>query len=192
MNWRKNRWPGVVLLLSSLLLSLAVACQGPEGPQGPPGPKGDPGLPGLPGNAGAAGNAGNPGNPGPAGASGPMGSEGPKGEPAQATVANIVVVPNTFSTADGYGGKKASNSFQVNGSGFTPGSPYFVQLLVDGNLVTLQHDSGEAIEVNANGAFSGNWQGHRAFDFSAEIFAVVVQDGAGIKAVAPLTVTEGE
>ncbi len=189
MNQRKN-WSRIALLLSTLLLSLALACQGPDGSQGPPGPKGDPGLPGLPGNPGEAGNPGDAGNPGSAGVPGTQGSQGTKGDPAAQTSASIAVVPNTISTDGGYGGRSASNSLKVLGSGFTPGSAYFVQLLVNGGLVTLQHDSDEDIEVNANGAFAGKWQGHRSFDFNTPgVFTLVVEDAAGVRATAVLRVT---
>ena len=188
---RRNQWSRIALLLSTLLLSLALACQGPGGSQGGPGPKGDPGLPGLSGVAGEAGNPGDAGNPGSAGIPGPQGSQGTKGDTAAQTFASLIVVPDTISTDGGYGGSGASNSLEVIGSGFTPGSAYLVQLLVNGGLVTLAHDSDEDIEVNANGAFAGSWQGNSAFDFDTPgVFTLVVKDAYGVRATAALTVTE--
>ena len=196
MRWPKKRSVGVLLLISFVALFLAAACQGSDGPSGSSGPKGDPGIPGLPGNAGLPGNPGDPGNPGSGGIRGPQGATGPQGLPgdsAAAIAASIALEPNTIDASGSFGGRRPTESFEIIGSGFTPGGAYFVQLLAGGSLVTLQHDSDEPIEVNSNGAFSGRWQGHRAYSFQTPgLYTITVTDANGISATAALSVVEEE
>ena len=65
-------------LVSSLLLLLLTACQGPPGKPGLPG---NPGEPGNPGNPGPQGPYGQPGPPGPPGLPGNPGEQGHSGLP---------------------------------------------------------------------------------------------------------------
>ena len=193
MNRQKNRRTGITLICTVMLLSLALACQGADGSTGSYGAKGDPGLPGLPGNPGVAGNPGEPGNPGAPGSQGAQGPQGPKGAPADLTYAAISLVPDSIPGDGSYGGLKASQTFKARGSGFTPGAAYFLEINVDGNLVTLAYDSSEDLTVNQSGSFDGDWQGHKHYKFDTPgVYTVVVRDAHGIKASAPLVVTAVE
>ena len=175
---------GILLFVT---VFLAMACEGSDGSQGPPGPKGDPGLPGLPGNAGEAGLPGAPGNPGSSGSQGSAGLTGPGGDPAPTTVGKIVLVPSTI-TASG------TDEFQVLGSGFTPGSPYVVQVLIDGVFIFPDKRDG-TLDVTENGALSSTWRGEKrgrritvnALD-TAGIYSVLVTDDKGVSASAPIVI----
>ena len=193
MSWPKKRSVRILLLLSLVTLFLAAACQGSDGPGGPPGPKGDPGAAGLPGNPGAAGNPGDPGNPGSAGILGPQGAtgpEGPAGDPVPASAPGIVLIPGVIEAT-------GSADFEVRGSGFTPGEPYEVWVVVDGEVFYPANRGGGELEVNENGALSSSWRGstrrrRSGLLDSPGLFSIVARDAAGLQAAAPLTVVASE
>ena len=193
MSWPKKRSVGILLLLSLVTLFLAAACQGSDGPSGPPGPKGDPGAPGLPGNAGLPGNPGDPGNPGSVGIPGPQGvtgSEGPAGGLAPASAPSIVLIPVVI---EGTGDAE----FEVRGSGFTPGEPYEVWVVQDGEIFVPANRGGGELEVNENGAFSSTWRGstrRRGSGLldSPGLVSIVARDINGLQAAAPLSVVAAE
>ena len=188
MNWYKKRWVGLFLLPSLLMLILVSACEGSQGPQGTSGPEGDPGFPGASGNPGNPGNPGEPGNPGPQGAQGALGAAGPIGSPARNTSAAILLEPDTVEDT-------GQAEFVVLGSGFTPDTPYNVQVMWNGNLLFLGLRGGE-LEVNENGALTSTWRGSRRRSENVlvepGIYSIIVTDGEGIIATAPILVIEAK
>ena len=143
----------VIALLSSVLVLALIACQGPQGEPG------QPGLPGSPGNAGASGPQGaqgepglsglpgHPGNPGPAGPPGVPGPAGANGAPAVSPEAAIELSKSTISTM--------GDAVTVRGSGFLPGEPVVLQLMVDQNLSIIAGGArGAQVQANEAGAFS--------------------------------------
>ena len=191
MSWYKKRWVGLFLLPSLLMLILVSACEGSQGPQGPSGPKGDPGVPGAPGNPGNPGNPGEPGNPGPQGAPGSLGSTGPKGPSGDSlttTAASLFVEPDTIVDT-------GRAEFEVFGSGFTPDTPYNVQVMWNGNLLFLGLRGG-VLDVNENGALTSTWRGSRRRSENVlvepGIYSIIVTDGEGVTATAPITVIEAK
>ena len=136
-------------LVSSLLLLLLTACQGPPGapglpgnpgepgnpgnpgPQGPYGPPGPPGAPGLPGNPGEPGHLGLPGLPGLPGPQGPPGNS-PR---AALTIGNALVFLNQGLT--------------IRGSGFQSFEP--VQVYID--LMGVRDPNLGFATANGSGAF---------------------------------------
>ena len=152
----KSRFPIrviVVALFSSVLALALIACQGPPGEPGlpgnsgnpgnpgapgPQGPQGDPGLPGLPGNPG------NPGAPGPPGPPGPAGADGSDGVSPQASIS---LSSDTLATA--------GDPVTVTGSGFLPGEPVTLQLLVNEHIsIIVGGARGAQVQANDTGAFS--------------------------------------
>lgn len=200
-RWFKRRSFGKLVISSLILLLAAAACEGSSGSGGPAGPKGDPGLPGNPGAAGLPGEPGNPGNPGPSGASGSAGPLGPKGDPAAATAASITLDPMTLAlevgSVPGFAGLSYfwdTSDFSVYGSGFTPGGPYILKLIWAGNEFLLQQRDDSELTVTDNGAFSSKWRYHLPLKdetkLAGGVYTILVQDGSGIKATAPLVVIE--
>ncbi len=150
----KSRFPIRVIittLLSSLLVLALIACQGPQGEPGLPGLPGEPGnsgSPGLQGPQGEPGLPGLPGNPGNPGAPGPPGPPGPQGPAGIDGVSPQAMVSLSKSSLASVG-----DPFTVSGSGFIPGEPITVSLMVDPNT-SVTPDGGDQIQANASGAFS--------------------------------------
>ncbi len=140
-------------LLSSVLLLVLIACQGPPGEPGLPGlpgnpgnpgaqgaqgPQGDPGIPGLPGH---------PGNPGPAGPPGPPGAQGPQGDQGVSPEAAIALDKTVIATS--------GDPITVRGSGFIPGEAITLTLKIDDDLsIIAAGGRGSQAQANASGAFS--------------------------------------
>lgn len=121
-------------LVSSLLLLLLTACQGPPGKPGLPGNPGEPGnpgnpgpqgpygQPGPPGAAGLPGHPGEPGHPGILGLPGLPGLPGPQGPPGNSPRAAV-----TIDRIDIY--IDWGDDLTIRGSGFHPFEP--VQVYID-------------------------------------------------------------
>ena len=202
-RWLRRRSLGQFLALCFIFLFAATACEGDTGPPGSPGAKGNPGLPGNPGAAGLAGAPGNPGNPGPPGFQGLTGPIGPKGADAPSTFASITLEPGTIALGEGsvrgFAGVSyfwETGEFSIYGSGFTPGEAYLVKVNKAGNEFTLQQRDDSELVVSNNGAFIGTWRYRLPQSdetkLPAGIYTISVSDGSGIKATAPLVVTEEE
>lgn len=198
--WKSKRPLRFLLIASLLMLFVATACaQGHQGQQGQKGGPGDPGLPGNPGAAGLPGASGNPGSTGSQGAVGPAGSQGPQGEQATASSAAIfledTVVPicsKKKSRCRGGGG-----IVKIMGGGFTAGEPYTMSIIADGletYLVLHKPTTERTLAVSDNGAFQETWiaaigrRGEKTLP--AGMYTLIAEDGAGIKATAPLVVAE--
>ncbi|MFC2018893.1 hypothetical protein ACFLU4_02910 [Chloroflexota bacterium] len=151
-----------------ILVSLALAaCAGPAGPIGP---------------AGAAGAAGAPGAPGKA---------------APASVARIVISPNTI---DGFGGRGVPPQvMNIAGSGFTPGDPISITIPKSFNpspktndeLVDQMVPIFLRIAANDTGAFASTVKigGFMDIQFTQEgVYTVVAEDEHGMKALATFIV----
>ena len=147
----------VVLLFSVFSIFVLIACRGPAGAAGQAGnpgnaglagPAGDPGLPGLPGNSG---------NPGPAGPPGASGPAGPSGADAVSPQASISLSKSAITV---------SEPFTVMGSGFLPGEPVVVRLIISPSSSPIIGASGQ-ITANGAGAFSAS------FDFISDRAAVM-------------------
>ena len=185
---------------------------GDPGLPGLPGASGNAGAPGSPGNPGPQGPQGPVGSLGPAGSpanasaasitldpfsvelvsSAPVASCGGHGEPACDADGNPPPPP----PCGGHGqpacpptGQK-SDEFQVIGSNFTPGGSYVVKVVWADNDFYLEQQDDSELLVNANGAFSSRWSWPGptadAEQFGADIYTVVVVDGGGLEATAPL------
>ena len=201
-RWLKRNSLGKLVILSLIFLLAAAACEGDIGSGGPLGAKGDPGLPGNPGAAGLPGDPGNPGNPGPSGAQGSAGPSGPNGDPAAATAGSISLDPGTIALEVGEEGGFAGISyfwetgeFSILGSGFSPGEPYLVKLNIAGNeFGGLQKRDSSDLAVSENGTVFSTWR-YRLPQLDetklpAGIYTIIVSDGKGVKATAPLVVIE--
>ena len=146
----RNPTKGVALalILSMFSILVLVACRGPQGEPGLPGLPGNPGnpgpqgIPGLPGEAGLPGNPGNPGNPGPQGPQGPEGPQGPPGQDGVSPEASIMLSGDTMSV---------NEPLSISGSGFIPGEPVTLALVVD-NIVSYVVGGRTAEQPVANGA----------------------------------------
>ena len=129
----RKRFPSkghIIALLSSVFVILLLACSGPQGPAGLPGLPGNPGNPGPAGAAGESGLPGlpgNPGNPGPPGAQGAQGEAGTSGTSAAAQ-ARIELDKTVFGLDE---------SLSITGSGFRPGEPVTLLLVVNQNLQAM-------------------------------------------------------
>ncbi len=141
--------PGKVLaLFFSVFVIVLLACTGPQGTSGLPGEPGNAGNPGNSGPQGAAGPAGAPGFPGNPGSAGPPGPQGPAG-PAGADGVNGVspeaalALSSSSITIDG--------GLTVWGSGFLPGEPVAVLLVIDNNLSPFV-GGGRRAQVTASAA----------------------------------------
>ena len=148
----KSRFPIRVLvttLLSSILVFALIACQGP------PGEPGLPGLPGNPGNPGEAGPQGPPGEPGLPGLPGNPGNPGAPGPPGPPGVNGIDgidgVSPQAMVSLSKSSVAAAGDPVVVTGSGFIPGEPIELSLVIDPNS-SVMPDGGSAT-ANASGAF---------------------------------------
>ena len=203
-RWLSRRSFGKLLVLCSIFLFAATACEGDVGSPGLPGAKGDPGLPGNPGAAGLAGAPGNPGNPGPSGPQGAIGPTGSRGDPAPATAGSIFLDPGTIQlgvgSTSGFAGLSyfwETGEFTIFGGGFTPGEAYLVKVNIAGNEFSgLQKRDDSELVVSGNGAFVSKWR-YRLPQLDetklpAGVYTVLVADGSGVKATAPLVVTEEE
>ena len=155
------RYPvkGAALALILFSILALVACTGPQGEPGLPGlpgnpgnpgaagPQGEPGLPGLPGEPG------NPGNPGPQGPQGPQGLQGPPGTPGVSPEASIMGSSGVMSVDE---------PLSIHGSGFLPGEPVTLALVID-NIVSyvVGGRTAEQPVANAAGAFSVSYDSIR-------------------------------
>ncbi len=156
---------------------------GLPGNPGPPGPPGEPGLPGLPGNPGNPGPLGPPGPSGPPGPTGPRGGEAPSPEAA-------ILLSNGIASVD--------QPLSVSGSGFLPGEPVKLLLVIDDvdSHVIGGPTAGQPI-ANAAGAFSvsfdsirGDGGGERgALERAPGIRTVLAEGEDGSRAAAPLMIT---
>ena len=85
--------------------------------------------------------------------------------------------------------------FEVFGSGFTPDTPYNVQVMWNGNLLFLGVRGGE-LDVNENGVLTSTWRGRRRRSenvlVAPGIYSIIVTDGEGITATAPIVVIENK
>ena len=133
-------------LVSSLLLLLLTACQGPPGkpgipgnpgepgnpgnpgPQGPYGPPGPPGAPGLPGNPGEPGHLGLPGLPGLPGPQGPPGIS-PRAALTIVSDGYIYTAPPGYAYLDSDDYVFLDEGLTIRGSGFHSFEP--VQVYID-------------------------------------------------------------
>ena len=190
----RRRFPmkGMILaLISSVLMIALIACQGPPGEPGlpglpgshgtpgepgPQGPKGDPGEPGLPGNPG------NPGNPGPPGPPGQQGVPGPVGVSPQA----MIVVDKMQVATSG-------DPITVMGSGFLPGEPVVLTLMINSDdSIIVGGQRGAQVTANEAGAFSASFDeigGAQSSQDQAMGYRTLLADGAGeSKASAPLMI----
>jgi hypothetical protein len=151
------------LIVSSILVLAVIACAGPSGQSGLPGEPGEPGNPGNPGPVGAAGiqgvqgepglpgmpgNSGEPGNPG---NPGPKGSQGVAGADGQSGAASLYTTNSTMTVDD---------SFSVWGSGFNPGEPVIIQILIDNKIRPILG----SLTANASGGISGSFDGLKQAD----------------------------
>ncbi len=155
------------LLFSVFSIFVLIACRGPAGAAGLPGQSGFPGNAGTqgaagpPGLPGLPGNSGNPGPPGPPGAQGPSGLPGLDGVSPQASVMSSKSVMTM------------SEPFTVSGSGFRPGEPVVVQLVIGEFASPIAGGArGSQVSANGAGAFSVS------FDFVSEV-AAVISEAAG-------------
>ena len=129
----RKRFPSrghIIALLFSVYVILLLACTGPQGPAGLPGLPGNPGNPGgggPPGDAGLPGLPGNPGSPGAPGAPGAEGEAGASGGGAAAQ-ARIELDKTVFGLDE---------SLSISGSGFKPGEPVTLLLVVNQNLQAM-------------------------------------------------------
>ena len=152
----RRRFPvkGIVIaLLSSILMLALIACQGSQGDSGQPGLPGSPGNPGSSGPEGAQGDPGipglpgHPGNPGPPGPPGPPGVPGTPGAPGVSPEAAIEISKSTISTS--------GDPITVRGSGFLPGEPVALTLMLDPDLSIIAGGArGAQVQANEAGAFS--------------------------------------
>ncbi|MBN18865.1 MAG: hypothetical protein CL758_05245 [Chloroflexi bacterium] len=148
------------LVISSILVLAVIACAGPAGAAGSPGLPGEPGNPGNPGPAGPAGAQGpqgepglpgNPGEPGNPGNPGPKGAQGPAGADGQSGAASLFTTHSTMTVDD---------TFTVWGSGFNPGEPVIIQVLVDQKIKPILG----TLTANASGGISGTYEGLKQED----------------------------
>ena len=151
------------LIISSILVLAVIACAGPAGAAGTSGLPGEPGNPGKPGNPGPSGPQGpagvqgepglpgNPGEPGNPGNAGPKGPQGPAGADGQSGSASLYTTHSTMTVDD---------TFTVWGSGFNPGEPVIIQVVVD---QTIQPILG-SLTANASGGISGTYDGLKQED----------------------------
>ena len=182
----KSRFPIRVLittLLSSVLVFALIACQGPPGEPGlpglpgnpgnpgAPGPQGEPGEPGLPG---LPGNPGNPGAPGPPGAPGVNGIDGIDGVSPQA----MVSLSKSSVAA-------AGDPVVATGSGFIPGEPIELSLVVDPDTSVMPE--GGSVTANASGAFRVSLAELGAADASG-VHTFLAEGADGSKASTPVRI----
>ncbi len=187
----------LALLLPLLSVLVLVGCYTPAG-RGPPGlpglsglpgnpgPQGNPGEPGLPG---LPGNPGNPGALGPQGPSGPPGPTGPQGGEAPSPEAAILLSSGVMSV---------DQPLSIAGSGFLPGEPVTLVLVID-DIVSyvVGGRTAEQPVANAAGAFSvsfdsirGDGGGERgALDRAPGIRTVRAVGEDGSRAAAPVMIT---
>ena len=120
---RPNISKGVLgaLLFSVFSVFVLIACRGPAGLAGQAGNSGNAGLQGLQGDPGLPGLSGDPGQPGFPGAPGIQGIAGAPGAAAVSPQANLSVSKSALTV---------SEPFTVMGSGFLPGEPVIIQLVI--------------------------------------------------------------
>lgn len=181
----KSRFPIRVIittLLSSILVLALIACQGPPGEPGLPGLPGNPGNPGAPGPQGEPGESGLPGlpgNPGNPGAPGPPGAQGPQGPAGIDGVSPQALIVLSKSVVAGSG-----DPFAVSGSGFIPGEPVQLSLMIDPNDSVML---GDEVQANASGAFSVAVADAGASDASGYL-SVMAEGADGSLASAPVRI----
>ena len=136
----------MIVLMSALSILVLVACEGAAGSPGLPGNPGKAGLPGVEGPQGEPGLPGLPGNPGSPGAPGAQGPAGPAGVDAVSPEADLVISKNTLTM---------SEPVTIMGSGFRPGEPVSLHVIIDSTFAPMIGDASAAqVTANASGAFS--------------------------------------
>lgn len=152
------------LLFSVFSIFVLIACRGPAGAaglSGLPGNSGSPGIQGPAGPPGLPGLPGNSGNPGPAGPPGALGAAGPAGLDGISPQASVMSSKAVMTM---------SEPFTVTGSGFIPGEPIVVQVVIGEFASPIAGGArGSQVSANAAGAFSVS------FDFVSEIASVIEQ-----------------
>ena len=181
-------------LVSSLLLLLLTACQGPPGKPGLPGNPGEPGNPGNPGPQGPYGQSGppgppglpgNPGEPGHPGIPGLPGLPGPQGPPGNSPRAALTIDRDYhyFLNRDSHVLKKDSHVFldqglTIRGSGFGSFEPVQVYIdlhdVRDPNLGFATANGSGAFELVLEAPLSGIPGIYRTLDTLLSLDAVTV------------------
>ena len=186
---KQFRSTGVILaLLSSLFVLVLLGCTGAQGPPGAAGLPGNPGNPGAPGPQGPAGDpglAGLPGAPGNPGAPGPPGGVGPAGPAGAAAVAPeaSIALAKSVLTLD--------EPVTIWGSGFLPGEPVTLQLMIDDVPSTV---IGQTLgtTAGANGAFLAQFDqlltSRRTSGDPAGIMTILALGADGSRASTPVQV----
>ena len=139
----------LALFFSVFSVLVLVGCRGPQGNAGLPGAAGNPGNAGLQGQAGEPGLSGFPGEPGNVGSQGIQGVQGIQGEqgsPGVSPEAQIMLSESTLTLDE---------PLQVWGSGFLPGEPVTLLLVVDAiNNWVVGGSFDDRPVANASGAFA--------------------------------------
>lgn len=136
----------MIAVISSLSVLILVACEGAAGAPGLPGNPGNAGLAGVQGPQGEPGLPGLPGNPGSPGAPGAQGPNGPAGLDAVSPEADLIISKNSVSM---------SEPVTIMGSGFRPGEPVSLHIIIDSTFAPMIGDASAAqATANAAGAFS--------------------------------------
>ena len=174
----RKRFPSrnhLYALLFSVFVIFLLACSGPQGPAGLPGLPGNPGNAGPVGSVGDAGLPGLPGNPGNPGAPGAPGAPGEAGvQGADATAQARIELDKTVFGLD--------ESLSISGSGFRPGEPVSLLLVINQNQDEFI-GGGRLAQTQASsaGTFSINFDSVGA-DFNGSTRERALGDG-GRKAV---------
>ena len=178
----------LALFFSMFSVLVLVACRGPQGPAGLPGLSGEPGNAGLQGVAGEPGLAGLPGESGNPGSQGVQGIQGVQGETGASGVSPEAAITLSESTLT------LDEPLAIWGSGFLPGEPVLLVLVVD-NIISGQVGGGSVEQpvANAAGAFAVSVDAIGTSGLSGAPGAIrsIVAIGAdGSRASAPVMITE--
>lgn len=183
----------LALFFSVFSVLVLVACRGPQGPAGLAGLAGAPGNAGLQGVQGPAGLAGLPGN---------LGSQGVQGQPGLAGLPGLAGIPGVSPEASIRLSESALTMEQpltIRGSGFLPGEPVTLSLVVDDIISwTVGSRDSEQPVANSAGAFEASFDsiiggggGERGVITSRApgIRSIVAMGEDGSKASAPVMIT---
>ncbi|MCH7787230.1 MAG: collagen-like protein [Chloroflexi bacterium] len=182
----------LALFFSVFSVLVLVGCRGPQGNAGLPGAAGNPGNAGLQGQAGEPGLSGFPGEPGNVGSQGIQGVQGIQGEqgsPGVSPEAQIMLSESTLTLDE---------PLQVWGSGFLPGEPVTLLLVVDAiNNWVVGGSFDDRPVANASGAFAmsldsirGSISGSTIGSKAPGIRSIVAMGDDGSRASAPVRITE--